>query len=348
MNPKMTGKQFTMKVLNGISLGVVVALIPSALVGQLMKALLPIFPAAAEIITMTTFAMSLLPAIMGFCVGMQFKLNSLQNSSIALATMIGSGVMQAQNSKFVLQGTGDIINSGVTIVFAVALAIWIKQHLKNYTILLLPLLVITVAGGIGLLTLPKIKLIATAIGGFIAYLTKIQPLLMGTLMGISFALLIVSPISSVGIATAINLAGVGSGSANLGITAAGFMLAIYGSSVNPLGTTLAHFIGSPKIQMGNLLEKPGLYFPLALNAAILGFLGAVFEIKGTPMSAGFGFSGLIGPLAAWSYLPTNWLNGFLVVLLFLILPVVLAVLSRYLFIKRLGWFKPQNLQLKVN
>lgn len=342
---KITGKQATMNVLNGISLGVVVALIPVALVEQLMKALLPFFPAAAEIITMTTFAMSLLPAIMGFCVGMQFKLNGIQNSSIAIAAMIGSGVMQVENSKFVLQGTGDIINSGVTIAVAVALAIWIGRHLKNYTILLLPLLVIIIAGGIGLLTLPTIKLIATAIGEWIAYLTKLQPLLMGTLMGISFALLIVSPISSVGIATAISLTGIGSGSANLGITAAGFMLAIYGSSVNPLGTTLAHFIGSPKIQMGNLLEKPGLYFPLAINAAILGFLGAVFEIKGTPMSAGFGFSGLIGPLTAWNYLPVNWSNGFLIVLLFLILPIALAYLSRYLFIERLGWFKPQDLQI---
>ncbi len=115
-----------------------------------------------------------------------------------------------------------------------------------------------------------------------------------------FAVLIVSPISSVGIATAISLSGIASGSANLGIVAGSFTLAIMGASVNSLGTTLAHFIGTPKIQMANMLEKPKLFIPVMVNAAIAGAIGAIFNIKGTPMSAGFGFSGLIGPLAAWN------------------------------------------------
>lgn len=40
MNKKISLKTGTMNILNGISMGVVVALIPSALVGQLMKALM--------------------------------------------------------------------------------------------------------------------------------------------------------------------------------------------------------------------------------------------------------------------------------------------------------------------
>jgi uncharacterized membrane protein len=347
MTEKITGRQFIMNILNGVSLGVVVALIPSALVGQLMQALQPIFPAATTIRLITSFAMSMLPAIMGLCVGMQFKLNPIQTSAVALASMIGSGVLHFEKSGFNLQGTGDIINSGLTIALAVVLARLIGNKLKNYTILLLPLLVLVFAGGTGNLILPFIKKITIAIGTTIEHITTLQPLLMGSLMGIAFALLIVSPISSVGIATAIGLTGIGSGAANLGITAASFMLAIYGSSVNSLGTTLAHFIGSPKIQMANLLEKPGLYFPLAINAGILGFLGALFGIKGTPMSAGFGFSGLIGPLTAWNYLNQGLEDLLLLVILFLILPVVLAWLSRHFFVYRLGWYQPRDLLLVV-
>lgn len=120
---------------------------------------------------------------------------------------------------------------------------------------------------------------------------------MGVLMGMAFALLIVSPISTVGIATAISLSGIASGAANLGIVAAGFALAIYGWYANSVGTSIAHFLGSPKMQMANLLAKPKLFLPVCLIAGILSSLGALFQVNGTPMSAGFGFSGLVGPLA---------------------------------------------------
>ncbi|KRM96182.1 hypothetical protein FC19_GL000992 [Liquorilactobacillus aquaticus DSM 21051] len=336
-----------MNILNGISLGVVVALLPSALVGQLMQAMQENFAVAAQIIMMTNFAMSLLPAIAAFCVGMQFKLNPIQSSAVAIAAMIGSGVMTSKNGQFILQGTGDIINTGITIALAVGLALVLGNKFKNYTILLLPLLVIVFAGGAGLLMLPSVRLIATSIGAMITHVTSLQPLLMGTLMGISFAVLIVSPISSVGIATAIGLAGISSGTANLGITAGSFMLAVYGSSVNNFGTTVAHFIGSPKIQMGNMLRKPRLFFPLAINAGMMGLLGALFEIKGTPMSAGFGFSGLIGPLTAYRQMPATLLNLTVICLLFVVLPVILAYVSRYLFVDRLKWIKPQDLLLEI-
>ncbi|KRL01808.1 hypothetical protein FC81_GL001019 [Liquorilactobacillus capillatus DSM 19910] len=336
-----------MNILNGISLGVVVALLPAALVGQLMQALQASFPPAAQIIMMTNFAMSLLPAIAAFCVGMQFKLNPIQTSAVAIAAMIGSGVMTQSDKQFLLQGTGDIINTGVTIALAVGVALFVGNSFKNYTILLLPLLVIIIAGGAGLLLLPSVKLVATSIGAIITHITALQPLLMGALMGISFAVLIVSPISSVGIATAIGLMGISSGSANLGITAGSFMLAVYGSSVNHIGTTLAHFIGSPKIQMGNMLRKPHLFVPLMINAGIMGLLGALFEIKGTPMSAGFGFSGLIGPLTAYHAMQGTALNIVVLCVLFVILPVILAYISKYIFIERLKWVAPQDLLLEI-
>ncbi|KRL06199.1 PTS transporter subunit IIC [Liquorilactobacillus oeni] len=347
MMKKITGKEYTLNVLNGISLGVVVALVPAALVGQLMQALKEILPGAMQVVMMTAFAMSLLPVIAGFCVAIQFKMNAIQISAVGIAAMVGSGVMQQAGQTFVLKGTGDIINTGLTIAFAVWVALFVGDKFRNYTILILPLLVIVIAGGGGLLLLPYVKLVAASIGTLIAHLTTLQPLLMGMLMGICFGILVVSPISSVGIATAIGLAGIGSGSANLGITAASFMLAIYGSSVNNVGTTIAHFVGSPKIQMGNMLSKPALFLPLSINAGIMGFLGAILNIKGSPMSAGFGFSGLIGPSAAYQQMPSSLGSILLLIVLFVFLPVFLAYLSRYVFVKRLNWFKADDLFLKI-
>lgn len=72
---------------------------------------------------------------------------------------------------------------------------------------------------------------------------------------------------------------------------ASFTLALMGASVNPIGGTLAHFVGSPKIQMANMLVKPKLFIPTSIGA-----VATMLNIKGTPFSAGFGFSGLVGPL----------------------------------------------------
>ncbi len=131
---KITGREFTLNVLNGISMGVVVSLIPGALLGQLMQALAKIWPTFAHaVLDITTFNMSLLPAMAGFSVGYLFKMNMVQMSSIAGAAMVGSGVIVKTQQGFGLAGTGDVINVGVTIVFSVLLAWLIGNKFKNYT-----------------------------------------------------------------------------------------------------------------------------------------------------------------------------------------------------------------------
>ncbi|MBA1394858.1 hypothetical protein EQ500_13450, partial [Lactobacillus sp. XV13L] len=143
----------------------------------------------------------------------------------------------------------------------------------------------------------------------------------------------------------ISISGIASGAANLGITAAAFALAIFGWRANSVGTSIAHFLGSPKMQMANLMTKPKLLLPLLINAGIMGALGALFQIKGTPMSAGFGFSGLIGPLAAMAGRPATAGNILLIVVLFFILPVVLGLLSAYLFNTKLHYFTSRDFEL---
>lgn len=57
-----------MKVLNGISIAVVVSLVPQALLGELAKALLPYWEDASTILALTGLAASLLPAMIGILV----------------------------------------------------------------------------------------------------------------------------------------------------------------------------------------------------------------------------------------------------------------------------------------
>ncbi len=105
------------------------------------------------------------------------------------------------------------------------------------------------------------------------------------------------------------LSGIGSGAANLGIVATGVGLAIASYKSNSLGTALAHVLGSPKIQMRNFFMKPRIAFPMLITSAILGALAGVFNIQGTPYSAGFGLSGLVGPLNYINLTDTGWTMG---------------------------------------
>ena len=181
----------------------------------------------------------------------------------------------------------------------------------------------------------------------IAYFTTLQPVLMGILISMTFSFLIISPLSTVGVAMAISLSGIGSGAANLGVCAAGFGLAIAGIHQNSLGTSSIHFLGPAKIQMGNFVQKPKIILPILCNAAVLGSLAGIFEIQGTPMSAGFGFSGLIGPINHLNIVGYSSNNLLITLIIFIFLPIALGILFKFLFINLGKWIEEEDYLVEV-
>lgn len=347
-NNKMTAKEFMNKLLAGLSVGIVVALIPNALFGELLKAIIPHFPQAQAILDITLLAMRLSPMVIGVCIAMQFNLTPIQTVSVGMASVVGSGIATiADKGAFVFAGTGDVINVAITASVAVALVLLLGNKLKAYTILLVPAVSVIVAGSIGIFTLPYVKQITTMVGSVVNNFTTLQPVLMGILIAICFALLIVSPLSTVAVATAITLAGSGSGAANLGVVAAGFGLAVCGWKVNSFGTSVAHFLGSPKMQMANFVKRPIMLLPILCNAAVLGGLAGMLNIQGTPMSAGFGISGLIGPINAINLMGGyNAKNIIMITAVFVVIPVVLSVVFNYIFTKVVKLVSEDDYKLK--
>lgn len=173
------------------------------------------------------------------------------------------------------------------------------------------------------------------------FLTSLQPILMGALIAMIFSILIISPISTIGVATAIALSGIGAGTANLGVCAAGVGMCIASYKANNFGTAIAHVV-SAKIQMRNFFMKPTIAFPMIITAAILGALGGYFEIVGTPYSAGFGLGGFVGPL---KYLDiVGWNTGSVVLsfTLFIALPIILNVILLKVFEHKFKWIKSDD------
>ena len=187
-------KENLLNILNGVSTGVVIALVHGALVNELMKNIAHSWSDAQNILTMTSLMGSLLAVFAGLCVSYLLKFNLIQSGSITAAAMIASGAFQVKNGQIILSGSGDVINIALTIFFAAFLVKFLTPKLGSYTVLLLPLIVAVVAGGVGQFMLPYTKMVTGAVGQTIGTLTNFQPLVMGMLMGIAFAALIVSPI----------------------------------------------------------------------------------------------------------------------------------------------------------
>ncbi len=159
--------------------------------------------------------------------------------------MIGSGAVVYSNNSFMLKGIGDIMNKWLLLHI---LCVGMQNKLGSFELIILPVLVPIVSGGIGLIIYLHSKNYQ-AIGNVIHSFTDLNPLLMSILISVAFSLLMVTPISLVAIATAIRLNGLGSGAANLGIVAA-CVLFLFGSlRVNSIGVNAVLLIGAAKMMI---------------------------------------------------------------------------------------------------
>ena len=312
MKEKITIKNFTMNVLNGIALGTVLCLVPGALLGELLKYIGNLYPSLAFLSLSITISNAMIGLASGIIIGLFFKFTPVQ--SVALAT---------------------------------AFILLIGDKAKNYAVIILPPLTLVIIGGIGRFTLPFFSGATKLLGDGIKHLLTLQPIILTILIAMIFACLVVSPITSVGVALAINIEGIASGAANLGICACGFTLAIAGWAVNSKGVCFAHFIGSPKISMANIFAKPKIMLPVLCSAAVSGVFAAILNIQGTPMSAGFGFSGLVGPLAHLATTNGSALELLKAAIVFVVIPVVSGFFFVKLFTKILPIIKPEDYKLNL-
>ena len=96
--------------------------------------------------------------------------------------------------------------------------------------------------------------------------------------------------------------------------------------------------------------KPRIAFPMLITAAILGALAGVLNIQGTPYSAGFGLSGLVGPLNFINLADGGWTAKNISIMLstFLILPIILNLSLIYIFSRKLKMIKPEDYKLSFD
>lgn len=340
----MTVKAFVNNVLAGHAIGIVAGLIPSALLGELSKALMNRLPVFGIIYHLVTIYMLAVPLLIGAAVAFKFKLKPIPMACVAAAAWVGSGALEFTPNGIMINGMGDLVNILVTISLTCGLVLLIGGRLGSFEPLVMPLIVCTIGGGLGLAAYPYVHAITLGLGKMINSFSVLQPIPMGILIAASFSVIMISPVSTVAIATAIGMSGLASGAGNLGCVAAAVGMFIGGLRVNKIGLSLSIVLGTPKIMIATMIRQPKIVIPIMLNAALLGTLGALFQIKGTPISAGFGFSGLVGPINAVRFMtggPTA-ANLLIIGLVFIAVPFAGGFFFEWLCRKVLHLYKAED------
>lgn len=344
----ITPRTFIFNVLNGVALAIVVGMIPNAILGELSKYLSQYNDIFTKVAFVTQGIQYSIPILTGVLIAGQFKLTQLQTAVTSAAAFVGSGASTFTDNKWVIVGIGDLINTMITASIAVGIILLISHKLGSLNMIVLPIVGGAVAGLIGLLILPYTKLITLGLGDVINGLTNTQPIIMTILIAMIFSILIVSPISSIGIGLAIGISGLAAGSAAVGVAASAIMLAVGSWRVNKPGIPITVLLGAVKLMMPTLIRHPMMMLPIVCTAGVSGFVGGLFNIKGTPDSAGFGLIGLVGPIKSLNLLEMGTASGLLIIaIVYIIVPLISALFFHYLFVKVLKIYNPNIFKYQV-
>src|SRR5699024_11935459 len=128
---------------------------------------------------------------------------------------------------WILTGIGDLINTMITAAIAVGIMLIVKDRFGSLSIILIPIVVGGISGLLGILLLPYVNTITVGLGVLFNNITSAQPIIMAILLSISFAVIIISPVSTAALAYAIGISGLVAGEAGVGEATSAIVLVIY-------------------------------------------------------------------------------------------------------------------------
>ncbi|MDW4581506.1 PTS transporter subunit IIC [Staphylococcus saprophyticus] len=343
-----SSKQFFSNILQAVGAGVVIALIPNALLGELLK----FFKEGNQLLESVYQLVVLIQSFMAFIIGVlaahQFKFSGAGATMVGVSAMLGSGAVKITSNGFMLNGIGDIINTILVVMVACFLYLILQNKLGSLEMIILPVVIPVVSGIIGIYTLGYVSNVTKGIGHLVSSFTELNPMLMSILICITYSLLMVTPISVVAIATAIGLSGLGSGAANMGIVAACVTFLFGSIRVNGAGVNLVLIIGAAKMMIPVYFKHLIIAVPLVINGIIGGLIAYFIGIQGTPMSAGFGYTGLVGPINAFNRMDGDpVINIILLIFGYLIIPFVAAFFVHELCKKFIGSYSDDIYRFEI-
>ncbi len=308
---------------------------------------------AVRLVEIGDFASSVTGAAMAVAIG-----HALQAPPLVLFSLVAVG--QAAND---LGGAGGPLAVLLIAIVAAELGKMVSKETK-IDILVTPFVTIVSGTALAFLIAPAVGSAAAAVGEAVIWSTELQPFFMGILVSVLVGLALTLPISSAALCATLGLVGLAGGAAVAGCCAQMVGFAVMSFRENGLGGLAAQGLGTSMLQIPNILKNWKIWIPPTLTSAVTGPLATcVFRMKmnGTPVSAGCGTCGLVGPIGVitgWSN-PSeqaaalgemaiapglwDWLG---VLLICLVLPALLTWLFA-LPLRRLGWIRENDLKLDL-
>jgi uncharacterized membrane protein len=216
-------------------------------------------------------------------------------------------------------------------------------------IILTPFATIVTGGLFAKYCCAPINDVVLSIGVLINEATTLNPFLMGVTVSVMVGCALTLPISSAAICIMLGIDGLAAGAATVGCCAQMVGFAVISYKDNGIGGLVSQGLGTSMLQIGNIVRRPRIWLAPTLTAAILGPVSTmVFKMTNSPVGAGMGTSGLVGPLA--TYATMNSSAGFdsilalKIFILHIVAPAAIALLI-HIVMKKFGLVKDGYMKL---
>jgi len=322
-------RQYLIKTLNGMALG----LFASLIIGLILKQIGDILGIDALIIFGKVAQVMMGPAI-GAAVAYSVGASPLGIFASLVAGAMGAGSVSMTDSGTMMIGIGEPMGAFVAGLAAAEFSKVIAGRTK-VDIVLVPALTIIVGGLVGLTLSPVIATLMKGLGQVINTATELQPIPMGIVVAILMGIILTLPISSAALAISLGLSGIAAGASLVGCCCQMIGFACISYRENGFGGFIAQGLGTSMLQVPNIIKNPKIWIPPIIASAILGPIAtSVLKMQSNSIGAGMGTSGLVGQFGTFAAMGETTSSAklfMLIALMHFILPAIISwVISEWM------------------
>ncbi len=312
-------KDYLVKVLNGMALG----LFSSLLIGLITKQLGTLFGIQA-LISFGSIAQKLMGPAIGAGVAYSVGAPPLGIFASVVTGAIGAGSITFDGATAIIN-IGEPVGAFVASLVGAEFSKLISGKTK-VDIVLVPLATIIIGGLVGQYIGPYMTLVMNFFGNIINKATEMHPIPMGIIVSVVMGIVLTLPISSAALAISLGLTGLAAGASTVGCAAnmIGFAVASYRE--NGFGGLIAQGLGTSMLQIPNIIKNPLIWIPAIVSSAILGPISTyILKMEGNSIGAGMGTSGLVGQFATIDAMGATPKVFILIIMMHFILPALISL-----------------------
>lgn len=329
-------KNYVIKVLNGMALG----LFSSLIIGLILKQI-GILLNIEILLNIGQIAQYMMGPAIGAGIAYSVKAPPLGIFASIITGALGAGTVNIIDGNAMII-IGEPVGALVSSLIGAEIAKIIQGKTK-VDIVLVPALTILVGGLSGIYIAPVISSIMTVLGELINLATEQEPIPMGILVAVIMGITLTLPISSAALAISLGISGLAAGAATVGCSAQMIGFAVSSFRENGFSGLISQGLGTSMLQIPNIIKNYRIWIPPIITAAILGPISTVvFKMENNKLGAGMGTSGLVGQFGTLEVMGKQGLFG--IILLHFILPAIITLIISEIMRKK-GFIKKGDMKI---